>query len=139
MRRTTVKFIIGGVILLSAAAYLAYAGMKEGWVSYHLQVDDFLSNPKYQGERVRLCGQVALEGLVSNPGRLRAEFTLLGQTQRLPVVYSGVIPDLFKGGCEVVVEGRRDTSGVFQANLMMMKCASKYQSAEHTQKAGKTS
>jgi cytochrome c-type biogenesis protein CcmE len=122
------------LVLLSAVGYLAYAGLKDGWVQYHLQVDEYASNAKYHAERVRLCGKVAEEGLVSNPGLLTAKFTLLGESQRVPVVYNGVIPDLFKADCEVVLEGRRDAAGVFQADVMMTKCASKYESADHGKK-----
>ena len=105
MSRTTIKFLCGGAVLLSAVAYLAYAGLKEGWVSYHLDVDQYVNDSQYHTQRVRLFGKVDENGLVSNPGRLSAKFTLVGQAQRIPVVYSGVIPDLFKGGCDVVIEG----------------------------------
>ena len=130
MTRTATKFILAAVVLVAAVSYLAYAGMKEGWVSYHLQVDEYLASAdKFASQRVRLCGQVAEEGLVSNPGRLSASFTLLGTTRSVMVNYRGVIPDLFKAGVEVVVEGRTDASGLFQADLMMTKCASKYDAA----------
>ena len=139
MKRKTIKFICGGLILVLAVGYLAYAGLKGGWVSYHLQVDEYLSNTKFYSQRVRLCGKVAEDGLVSNPGLLSAKFGLVGQTQRIPIAYSGVVPDLFKAGCEVIVEGRRDAAGVFQADVMMTKCASKYDSAEHKKKPEKSS
>ena len=131
MTRTATKFTLAAVVLVAAVSYLAYAGMKEGWVSYHLQVDEYLADAKFRSQRVRLCGQVAEEGLVSNPGRLSASFTLAGATRSVNVNYKGVIPDLFKAGVEVVVEGRTDASGLFQADLMMTKCASKYDSAQH--------
>jgi cytochrome c-type biogenesis protein CcmE len=136
MTSTIRKFIAGGVILLGAAGYLAYAGMSDGWIQYHLQVDEFANTPKYHGQRVRLCGKVAEDGLVSNPGQLKARFGLMGQSQRVPVAYSGVIPDLFKAGSDVIVEGRMDASGTFQADLLLTKCASKYQAADHAQKKG---
>jgi cytochrome c-type biogenesis protein CcmE len=137
MTRTATKFILAGIVLVAAISYLAYAGMKEGWVSYHLQVDDYLADAKFHSQRVRLCGQIAEDGLVSNPGRLSARFTLLGASRQVEVNYKGVIPDLFRAGVEVVVEGRSDASGVFQADLMMTKCASKYDSAEHAGRQGR--
>lgn len=136
----TLKFIGGGLILLAALSYLAYAGLKEGWVSYHLPVDEFVAKPQFHNQRVRLAGKVAEEDLVCNPGLLSARFILLGESQRQPVAYSGVIPDLFKAGCEVVVEGRRDPTGLFKADIMMTKCASKYEAAGHgSSKGGKAS
>jgi cytochrome c-type biogenesis protein CcmE len=131
MNRTATKFITAGIVLVAAVSYLAYAGMKEGWVSYHLQVDEYLASiDVHRNQRVRLVGLVAEEGLVSQPGRLSARFTMTGATGSVNVSYKGVIPDLFKAGVEVVVEGRSaDASGVFQADLLMTKCASKYDAA----------
>ncbi len=136
MKGTTRKFIAGGVILLGAVAYLAYAGMSDGWIQYHLQVDEFAGNTKYQDKRVRLCGKVAEEGYVSNPGQLSAKFAILGDKQRVAVAYTGVIPDLFKAGTDVIIEGRLDASGTFKADVLMTKCASKYQAADHAKKKG---
>jgi cytochrome c-type biogenesis protein CcmE len=134
MTKTKLKFTIAGVMLVGAIAYLAYAGMTDGWVSYHLTVDAFLADAKYQSQRVRLAGRVSDEGLVVGSGRLGARFALLGGERQVPVKYGRVLPDLFKGGCDVVVEGRLDKAGVFQAEDLMTKCASKYDSAEHGMK-----
>ena len=131
MSRTKVKFTAAGAALAIALGYLAYAGLKDGWVAYHLQVDDFIANPKFHTQRVRLAGKVADDGIVAGEGRLGVDLVLLGQTQRQKVAYKGVVPDLFKPGCEVVVEGRLGDGGVFQAETLLTKCASKYDSAEH--------
>ncbi len=134
MRRTVVKFLAAGTILLAAIGYLAYAGLKDGWVSYHLEVDDFRSSPKYRTQRVRLAGQVSEENLKMASGQLGVSFTLQGKSHQQAVNYRGVVPDMFKPGCEVVVEGKLDGAGVFQADSMLTKCASKYDSAEHDRK-----
>jgi len=137
MNRTAIKLLIGGVILVGAVSYLAWAGMKEGWATYHLSVDAFLKDTQHHGQRVRLFGKVAEEGLASNPGRLSASFVLLGESGRVNVAYKGVVPDLFKAGAEVVVEGTLDKQGTFQSDVLMTKCASKYDSKEHPQNGGK--
>lgn len=47
----------------------------------------------------------------------------------LPVVYPGIdLPDLFRDGAEVVVEGRY-AQGEFTAQKVMAKCPSKYENA----------
>jgi cytochrome c-type biogenesis protein CcmE len=133
MAHAKIKLIIAGVVLASALAYLTYAGVKEGWV-YYLEVDAFLAKTQVHDQRVRLCGRVVAENLQSNPAQLSASFGLSGKTQRIPVVYHGVVPDTFKVGCDVVIEGKLDSAGVFQADLMMTKCASKYQAEEHAKR-----
>ena len=50
----------------------------------------------------------------------------------LPVTYSGVVPDIFRPGVQVVVEGHYTGSGPFQAQTLLAKCPSKFQSATPT-------
>ena len=135
MQHMRLKLVIAGVVLVGAVAYLALAGLREGWV-YHVEVDKYVQTPDLQQQRVRLVGKVAADDLVSNPGKMSATFTLAGATSSVRVAYHGAVPDLFKAGAEVVVEGRRDAIGTFQADVLMTKCASKYQSEEHARRNG---
>lgn len=133
MSRSTVKYLTAGAILLSAVTYLAFAGMKDGWLSYHMPVDEFVDSPKYHSQRVRLAGKVADEGVNMGPARLGVQFPLLGSTKSIPVAYGGLLPDMFKPGCEVIVEGRYE-GGTFKADTLLTKCASKYENAPHGEK-----
>ena len=128
MTSKTIKFSASGMVLVSAIAYLAFAGMQDGWVQYHLAVDAFVKDQQFHRQRVRLAGVVAEEGLVHGNGKLGAQFALTGGGEKVKVSYKGVVPDLFKAGCEVVVEGKLDGNQIFQADLLMTKCASKYES-----------
>jgi cytochrome c-type biogenesis protein CcmE len=120
------KLIIAAVVVVAAVSYLASASLKSGWV-YYLEVDRYLSDQHYTQQRVRLHGKVASEDFVSRAGLMKAEFTLRGTTKELSVIYRGAIPDQFAAGRDVVVEGQLNSSGVFQADLLMTKCASKYE------------
>ena len=138
MTTIAIKLVAAGAVILPAITYLGVAGMKDGLVQYHLQVDAFVKDARHHNQRVRLAGTVAEQGLAIGAGRLNATFVLKGQTERVPVAFAGVVPDLFKAGCEVVVEGRLDQGGTFRSDLLMTKCASKYDSAGHggAKKAG---
>ena len=134
MSPNAIKYGFAGSVVLAAVGYLAFAGIKDGaMVQYHLDVNTFAANPRFQTQQVRLAGTVAEDGLVVGRGRLGATFTLNGQGHTVPVSYGGVLPDLFKAGCDVVVEGKMDRpldqGGTFKATLLMTKCASKYDSA----------
>ena len=122
------KLSIAGVIFVGAIVYLSFAGMQTGW-TYTVGVNTYLSDAKYQGQRVRLCGKVGAEGIDVQKSQLSAKFILLGDGQQIAVNYHGIVPDLFKAGGEVLVEGKRDAQGIFQSDLMMTKCASKYDEA----------
>ena len=131
MPNQTLKYTVAGAILLSAAAYLAYASMKDGWACYHLPVDAFLNSPQYQNQRVRLAGQVSTENLHAGAGRLNADFDLVANGRSVTVKYHGIVPEMFRPGGEVVVEGKLESPGVFKADVMMTKCASKYEAKVH--------
>jgi cytochrome c-type biogenesis protein CcmE len=74
---------------------------------------------------------VGQEGLDVNSAALTTRFNLLGRQGRVPVLYEGVLPDMFKAGADVVAEGRRDEAGVFRATSILTKCASKYNLADY--------
>ncbi|MEX0777333.1 MAG: cytochrome c maturation protein CcmE [Phycisphaeraceae bacterium] len=130
MTAMKVKMLIAGAVLVGTLTYLAYSGVAKGWV-YYVDVDQYVTDASIQTSRVRLCGRVAEEGLESHPAKLIAHFILLGNEHELAVSYRGVIPDLFKAGADVVIEGAKGDDGVFHADVLLTKCASKYQAEEH--------
>ncbi len=123
------KLIAAGLVIIGAATFLAYSGMRDGWV-YFLPVDEFVSSQARWGERVRLHGRVGEQNLAIDRVGLNAQFDLCGKSSSLHVAYTGVIPEMFDASRDVVVEGRRDAQGVFVADTLMTKCASKYESGE---------
>ncbi len=133
MTHVRMKMLVAGLVLIASVGYLAVAGVKSGWV-YYLHVDDFVQDSSYQDRRVRLFGLVANENIEVAPELLTAKFDLRGESISIPVNYKGVVPDTFKPGGEVMVEGKLDEAGVFQADTLMTKCASKYQSEEHAKR-----
>ncbi|HVT88465.1 MAG TPA: cytochrome c maturation protein CcmE [Tepidisphaeraceae bacterium] len=118
------KLLLGGALLVVAVGYLAYAGMKSGWV-YYMEVDHFLADDQFKTQRVRLHGKVSEQDF--NVKGLDANFSMLGKSRSINVAYHGVIPDMFQSGRDVVVEGQLDQAGVFRAQVLMTKCASKYE------------
>jgi cytochrome c-type biogenesis protein CcmE len=95
-----------------------------------------LSPSKLKGHdgRVSLVGKVA--GRPSGDGHRNAlRFRLRDRdgTASVPVVYRGSVPDLFKPGREVVVDGRL-VGGTFMAvrDTLVTKCPSKYAPAKNT-------
>jgi cytochrome c-type biogenesis protein CcmE len=130
MKPTRLKLATAGLIVAGAISYLALAGAANGGWVYFMDVDRYVADAQAQHARVRLHGKVLEdERFAVNGASLAASFTLAGKTNRVPVVYRGTLPDMFKAGGEVVVEGKRDASGVFQADVLMTKCASKYEPA----------
>lgn len=129
MTHARAKLLGAGLVVILAATLLAVSGVREGWV-YFLPVDEFLKDTTHRDQRVRLHGKVAESNVLVDRAAMVASFDLRGNSNSLPVRYSGVIPDMFDAGRDVVVEGRMDTSGVFCADTLMTKCASKYESGD---------
>jgi cytochrome c-type biogenesis protein CcmE len=131
------KLITAGLILAAAVGYLTMAGAKSGWV-YYLEVDHFVGDSQYHAQRVRLHGKVAADRIQVSTAALSASFDLLGKGKSVAVQYHGVIPEMFEGGRDVVVEGKLDlVTHVFRADVLMTKCASKYEpSSPHNTAVG---
>ena len=78
--------------------------------------------------RVSLMGQVVgTQSGDAHAAGLRFQLRDVKGTAAVPVVYKGSVPDLFKTGRDVVVDGRL-RNGVFVAvpNTLVTKCPSKY-------------
>ena len=56
-------------------------------------------------------------------------FTAAQDGATIPVVYRGTLPDIFKPGIQVVVEGRLEQDGVFHARTLLAKCPSRFTTA----------
>jgi cytochrome c-type biogenesis protein CcmE len=72
------------------------------------------------GTRIRLGGMVKDGSVVRSDG-LRIRFEVTDGKAEIPVVYQGVVPDLFREGQGVVAEGSLDNSGVFDADTILAK------------------
>ena len=120
------RFLIGGIIVFLAIGYLGYMGFT-GSATYYYTVSELLEHgSSIHDENVRVNGQVAPGSVEQESGGLVLRFAIAEGGESLPVFYQGVVPDTFKVGNEIVVEGYLNSAGVFQANMLMLKCPSKY-------------
>ncbi len=135
MQRGRGKYLVGGAIIAGAMGYLGYAGTRSSWV-YYVDVDQFLDGGVGPGQRARVHGVVDEQGLEVRRAELSAAFGIKGAQRELRVSYHGAIPDMFQAGRQVVVEGSLDAGGVFRADVLLTKCASKYEAREALRPAG---
>lgn len=111
---------------MASLSYLAFTGIQQS-KSYYVTIRE-LKGMGDQGhaKRLRVAGQVV-------PGTIRrqgtgADFEIDEQGLKLPVVYRGSEPppDTFKDNSQALVEGNYGSDGVFHAQQIQAKCASKY-------------
>lgn len=124
------NLIIGGIIILIALLVLGYAAFMGG-NTYYYEVGEFLDKGEAMvGQTARISG--AVDDSVYKDG-FTLHFKLNDMTGRevsLPVTYNGSVPDTFKVGQQIVVEGKLKTGGIFEATQLIIKCSSKYEPAE---------
>lgn len=124
--RKSRRFIIGGLIIVAALAYIIYGGMQEAIVYFvtptELKAKERTSTDKF----LRMGGMVVKGSLQKDLKNLTYHFELTDGTTAVPVFFRGVPPDLFGDGKGAVVEGRLAGDGVFQATTIMAKHAEEY-------------
>jgi cytochrome c-type biogenesis protein CcmE len=121
-------YVAAALLLLAGLGFLLASGLSENSV-YFLNVSEALAMPAGKLSSARLFGTVDADGLTGGPGSLAASFKLQDKddtSKTIWVDYKGAVPDTFKPGVEVIVEGGMK-SDRFQATTLMTKCPSKYQ------------
>ncbi len=127
-RRLPISFILGGVAILGAVIYLIFANTQAD-AMYYMTVSELKSCKVCITESVRVAGNVQAGTIVYDNAHSLVHFVINDGSHSLPVVYSGIIPDIFRPGVTVVVEGHYTGQGPFQAQTLLTKCPSKFQSA----------
>ncbi len=120
------KFLIGGIIIFLALGYLGFMGFQSSWTYYYTVNELTGQGSAIYDQNVRVHGQVAPSSVEHEAVGLILRFIITDGEENLLVFYQGVIPDSFKVGGDVVVEGHLNSDGIFQASRVMPKCPSKY-------------
>ena len=124
--KVIVKIVVGIVVIGGGIGYFMYQAMQSSW-SYYYSVDEFTTSAKKTQEySFRIAGKVKPGSIKRDLQKMDMEFTLQGDETQIPVYYNGTVPENFTDDIEVVVEGRRDAEGVFEANSLVTRCESKY-------------
>jgi len=120
-------FVAIGLGLLAFAAFLVLSAAKDSVVFFHTptEVAEKQTRPD---RRLRLGGLVE-EGSVERGQGTETRFRVTDLVNAVPVTYTGVLPDLFREGQGVVVEGRLH-DGVFVADQVLAKHDEKYMPPE---------
>jgi cytochrome c-type biogenesis protein CcmE len=123
-------YLVALVLFLGGLGYLLYSGLGEN-ASYFLNVSEALAMKPAELTKARLFGTVAADGIKRPEDAMGVSFTLVDKDQAAKTIrvdFKGAVPDTFKPGAEVIVEGGvNPASGDFAANTLMTKCPSKYQ------------
>ena len=124
-----VIYALAGLLFLGGLGWLLYSGFSENSI-YFLNVSEAKAATVENLRAARLFGTVAPEGINSPPAGPGVPFLQQDKDeprQTMPVSFRGIVPDNFKAGAEVIVEGRMNADKSFSAKILMTQCPSKYQ------------
>ena len=133
------RLALGIVVVGIALAYLVYQATSEN-LTYYRTVEEVLASPDALSGQIRISGDVVLQSIVRNDEAREIRFAIQSTTpeisgepptapRQVEVVYRGTVPDIFREGIQVVIEGRFDEGRTFEAETLLAKCPSKYQAA----------
>lgn len=114
-----------GAVLAACLGYLIFAATGSS-AEYYQTISEMRSHPS--NADVRVLGTVQ-DDVARSDGGLHVRFTAAEGGQTMPVDYTGTLPDIFRPGMPVVVEGKMGPDGVFHAKALQAKCPSRFSTA----------
>ena len=123
-----IKIAISTLVLGLAFSALLYSSLSEE-TQYYKHVDEVMTQPAdWYGKRLQLHGHAT--DIRRKADSLDYRFDVAYNGQLVKATYTGIVPDTFKDGSEVVVKGTLGPEGFrVEPNGVMAKCPSKYNPA----------
>ena len=128
--------VILAILAVLGAVLLAMWGLKDR-AAYFYTPADVVAGKANSGKAMRLGGMVEKGSIERDPDGVTTRFTVEDGDARVPVVFKGIVPDLFREGSGVVAEGRLE-GRTFVADNILAKHDERYmppqmgnQAAEH--------
>ena len=149
--RGQLKFIIGGLLIVGAIAYLVVTSL-QSTAQYFYTIDEIKAKgPAVVGKSLRASGAVIGDSIKFDDKTLKITFTMANvsndtkdisaagglaqllhnavlnpKASRMQVVYVGPKPDLLKNEAQAIVTGKVGADGVFYADELLLKCPTRY-------------
>jgi cytochrome c-type biogenesis protein CcmE len=128
-RKKRLWFIVAGVALVAVAVGLVLFALKNN-VSLYFTPTQVFNKEAPQGRSFRIGGLVEKGSVQREKDGLTVHFNITDTVKTMPVVYKGILPDLFKEGKGVVAQGRLEAGDVFHAEEVLAKHDENYMPPE---------
>jgi cytochrome c-type biogenesis protein CcmE len=135
-RGSATKVVATVVVITGAVAALLMVSVKGGG-EYYKHVDEVMSDVgQFRGKRLQVHGHVVPGSIEQAKGTMMYRFKIeTGAMSRpeprkaavISASYTGLVPDTFKDGAEVVAKGKLGPDDKLEAYDIMAKCPSKYE------------
>jgi cytochrome c-type biogenesis protein CcmE len=131
-------WIVGGVAALGVAVGLVLNAFQSNLVFFYTPTQ-VAAKEAPQDRLFRLGGLVEAGSVAREKDGLTVHFKVTDTARTIPVVYTGILPDLFREGKGVVAQGKIGADGTFQAREVLAKHDENYmppEAAHALEKAG---
>jgi cytochrome c-type biogenesis protein CcmE len=119
-RQRRLVLVLGIVAGVSVAGALALNAFRQN-VTFYFVPSQVAQGSTKPGQQFRLGGLVEKGSVARQPGSMEVHFTVTDFKHTIPVVYTGVLPDLFREGAGVIALGEMRPDGTFQADQVLAK------------------
>ncbi len=125
-RLLAVGLAAAGLVIATALTLKAF----QKNMMFYIEISDVVAGNVPDERNFRVGGLVVEGSIAQTPGTLETRFTLTDNANRLPVSYTGVLPDLFREGQGIIAHGRLDEEGHFVADTVLAKHDENYMPPE---------
>ena len=121
--------VAAGILALGIATALVLSAFQKNLV-FFFTPSQIAANEAPQGRTFRVGGLVVDGSVKRAADGVTVQFVVTDTAKSIPVVYKGLLPDLFREGKGVVTQGRLGPDGVFVANEVLAKHDENYMPPE---------
>lgn len=128
-RKKRMLWVLAGVALVVLAVTLVLRALDAN-VMFFYSPSQVHAGEAPKGSAFRVGGLVEVGSIQRSQNGLEVQFRITDEVQRVPVQYRGLLPDLFREGKGVVVSGKLQNSGLFEATEVLAKHDENYMPPE---------
>ncbi len=128
-RHKKLAVITAGVTALGFAAVLVLNAFQSNLV-FFFSPTQVVANEAPIGKSFRIGGLVEEGSVQREQSSTTVRFAITDTAEVIQVVYTGILPDLFREGKGVVAQGKLDSNGIFAADEVLAKHDENYMPPE---------
>jgi len=121
--------IVVGLAVLGAATTLVLNAFSSNLV-FFFSPSQVFADEAPRDRSFRIGGLVEEGSIHREPQGLTIRFAVTDLAQKIPVTYTGLLPDLFQEGKGVVAQGKLGSDGIFRADQVLAKHDENYMAPE---------
>ncbi len=130
-RQKRLMFIVVAVAALALVVGLVLNALDKN-VSLYFTPTQVFNKEAPQGRSFRIGGVVEENSVKRQKDGLSVHFVITDRHKSIPVIYKGILPDLFKEGKGVVAQGKVEADGMMHADEVLAKHDENYMPPEAT-------